>query len=79
MNAPLTHEEKQANAERLRHYYDTHQQRKNKINICAGRANWNACHFIDFNMQDYDAQHGCKCWKQDGAHFCVRCSEITIK
>lgn len=65
----MTTAEKRANAERLRRYYETHEERKTKINICTRRANWNACHYIDFNMQDYDEQHGCKCWKQGGGYY----------
>lgn len=73
----MTQEEKRQCAEDLRKYYDTHKERKNKINICTGRANWNSCTFIDCNLQDYDEKHGCKCWKQDGAHDCIRLQEIT--
>ena len=66
----MTHEE---NAERLRTYYLTHDARKNKKNICTGRPNWNGCDYCDF----YSGGGG-ECWKQDGAHTCIRCFEMDI-
>lgn len=58
------------NAEQLRKYYLTHEQRKNSVNICTGRRNWNVCDYGDVY-----AGAGLPCWKQDGKHWCARCSE----
>jgi hypothetical protein len=69
--------DKEQNAERLKIYNRTHTKRKNKINICNGRMNWNSCDYIDYCYQEY-GKHGCECWKQDGKHDCVRCTEILL-
>ncbi len=58
------------NAERLKIYNDTHKTRKNIVNICTGKRNWNGCDYCDI----YSGS-GLECWKQDGKHNCVRCQE----
>lgn len=63
------------NAQELKRYNDTHKARKNIDNICNGRANWNSCDYIDFNLQEYN-NNGCLCWKQDGKHNCCRLVEV---
>ena len=68
----------QQNAEKLCEYNRTHTKRTNKVNVCTGKANWNTCDYIDFNLQE-QGQHGCECWKQDGQHDCLRCLEVNIK
>lgn len=70
--------ERKHNADELKRYYDTHQQRKTVVNLCNGVAHWNACDFIDAGYQHY-GDFGCECWKQDGKHWCVRCSEVERK
>lgn len=64
------------NAERLEEYYRTHKQRKNKVNVCNGRANWNVCDYGDVTTNF--CEYGRKCWKQDGKHNCIRCVEIDV-
>jgi len=58
------------NAEKLRKYYLTHEQRKTKTNICTARRNWNGCDYCDIY-----AGAGLECWKQDGKHTCIHCRE----
>lgn len=58
------------NAEKLRDYYLTHPARKSVVNICTGRRNWNVCDYGDIY-----AGAGLECWKQDGKHRCIRCTE----
>jgi hypothetical protein len=70
--------ENEINAQNLKRYFETHNSRKNKENICNGIANWNSCDYIDYNFQQYSA-NGCLCWKQDEQHNCVRLTEIIIK
>lgn len=65
------------NADKLEQYNRTQKARKNKLNICYGRAHWNACDYIDYNKQNY-CEQGCLCWKQDGKHNCCHCTEIDI-
>lgn len=54
------------NAEKLYMEYVTRPGRKNKVNICLARKNWNGCDFCDVY-----AGNGQECWKQDGKHNCV--------
>lgn len=61
------------NAEKLRKYYLTHKQRKNKVNICSGIPNWNGCDYCDV----YSGA-GLPCWKQTGKHNCIRCKENEV-
>jgi hypothetical protein len=63
------------NAQILRKKYETQVQRKGTLNICSGKAKWNACDYIDYNLQDYNDTYGCLCWKQDGKHDCCHCTE----
>jgi len=67
--------DKESNAEQLETYNRTHIKRKTKVNVCNGRANWNACDYIDFGKQEY-GRFGCECWKQDNSHKCCRCIEL---
>lgn len=57
-----------------RDYYLTHKPRKNVVNICTARKNWNGCSYADVF-----AGSGLECWKQDGEHNCVRCLEKSRK
>lgn len=59
------------NAERLRAEYLTRTARKNVVNICTGRRNWNVCDYGDVY-----AGAGCECWKQDGPHNCIHCMQM---
>lgn len=58
------------NAERLREYYLTHEKRKATTNICNGKPKWNGCDFCDIY-----GGCGLECWKQDGKHNCIHCTE----
>lgn len=60
------------NAERLRAEYLTRPRRKNLVNICTARRNWNGCDYADIY-----AGAGLECWKQNGKHDCVRCMEAA--
>ena len=62
------------NAERLRHEYLTRPQRKNLVNICAARPNWNGCDYCDV----YSGT-GLECWKQDATHNCCYCKQEQRK
>ena len=59
------------NAERVRKYYLTHEKRKTVTNICNAKPNWNGCDYCDIY-----SGCGLECWKQDGKHNCIKCSEV---
>ena len=58
------------NAETLREYYLTHKPRAKLVNICTRRPNWNGCDYCDVY-----AGAGLECWKQDGPHNCIGCTQ----
>ena len=59
------------NAERLRAEYLKNAPRKNKVNICQQRPNWNGCDYCDVY-----AGCGLECWEQTKKHWCFGCVEV---
>ena len=59
----------------LEQYNRTHAKRKNVLNICNARHNWNGCAYVDYHKAQY-SEYGRECWKQDGSHKCTRCQEV---
>lgn len=59
------------NAEKLRDEYLKRKARKNVVNICTARRNWNGCDYCDVY-----AGMNMECWKQDEKHFCCHCMEV---
>ena len=59
------------NAERLRTEYLKREPRKNFVNICRARPNWNGCAFCDVY-----AGPGLECWQQHARHNCCYCEEM---
>lgn len=64
-------------ANTLHRQYLSQKHRKNIVNICNGTANWNACDFIDYNLQDYNEEYGKLCWQQEHDHNCVHCVKMV--
>lgn len=62
------------NAEKLRYEFLTRSARKNTINICNARPNWNGCDYCDVY-----AGPGLECWKQNAKHTCVHVTEEKRK
>lgn len=62
-----------ANAERLRKSYllNEGKHRKQVINICTAKRNWNGCDYCDIY-----AGSGLPCWEQTKKHNCIRCEEV---
>jgi hypothetical protein len=60
------------NAEKLYTEYCTRPRRKNIVNKCLARANWNGCDFCD--VYSYAGE----CWKQNATHKCVYVKEERI-
>lgn len=68
---------KEENADRLERLNRTQNKRKNVVNICRARGNWNACDYIDYNKQAFST-NGQECWKQDTDHTCCHCVKIHV-
>ena len=63
------------NAYRLQGLYRENSTTGNMINICSGIKDWNACDYIDYNLQEY-CEFGALCWKQVERHDCCRIVEV---
>ena len=62
------------NAKKLLNEYNTRTRRKNTINRCLARPNWNGCDFCDVYKYDVNGE----CWKQNATHKCVYVMEEKI-
>jgi hypothetical protein len=64
-------------AEACREKFETQKRSKTIVNICEGRANWDACDFRDFGF-DETCEHGIMCWQQSKPHSCIKCKTIRL-
>lgn len=62
------------NADKLRMEYIKNTPRKNIVNICHARPNWNGCDYCDIY-----AGGGLECWEQTKSHWCCYCAEVEMR